>query len=238
MPFEWIIDQWWILVVVLVIVISAVSSLFWASWIRNGGVSSKKCTEVTVGIIRSARQVGVFYGEDPMLHIELDAIGRDGSIFATSIKPFIPLTALAGVTEGAYVPIRFNPQMPTQAIFDRQPDPDQIQERVQRHQTIKHPRDLTFEQRMEIVYNGVDRKVRLEDVRLTGVVEAGEHEAVVVVQPAGPEFKEETLTRTMFLTDHMLESLTPGRYIDITVVPHQPELFSLNISVPFVAAVS
>ncbi|MCF2706779.1 hypothetical protein I6E29_05800 [Arcanobacterium haemolyticum] len=225
-------------VTVIIILISVVPGPFIRLFSSGRSKAEKYCTEATVGVIRSTRQTEYYVNENPELRVELDAISPDGSTFVTTVKQVIHLSKLADITKGTYLPIRFNPQRPTEAIFDEAPNPGRIQELVQRQQTFKHPRDFTFEQRMEIVRHGVERKALLKDLRLTGVVEAGEHEAVVTVEPAGPEFEGRTLTRTTYLTDDMLEYFVPGRYIDITVVPYQPELFSLNFSFPFVTAIS
>ena len=73
---------------------------------------------------------------------------------------------------GRAIPIRYNSDDRTRAKWDDHPDEALAQERAARYQCRKHPGDLSYEQRMELVKNGVMKKALLKSFRLTGKEEA------------------------------------------------------------------
>ena len=56
--------------------------------------------------------------ENPQLLFELDALAEDGTVFQTSVRKIIPMTAMAGMGPGRAIPIRYNPDNRTQAVWD------------------------------------------------------------------------------------------------------------------------
>ena len=83
------------------------------------------------------------------------------------------MTAMAGMVPGRAIPIRYNPDSRTQAVWDNHPDESLAQERAARYQCRKHPGDLSYEQRMELLKNGVMKKALLKSFRLTGKEKPG-----------------------------------------------------------------
>ena len=49
-------------------------------------------------------------------------LAEDGTVFQTSVRKIIPMTAMAGMVPGRAIPIRYNPDNRTQAVWDNHPD--------------------------------------------------------------------------------------------------------------------
>ena len=100
----------------------------------------------------------MYVNENPQLLFELDALAEDGTVFQTSVRKIIPMTAMAGMVPGRAIPIRYDPDDRTQAKWDDHPDESLMRERAARYQCRKHPGDLSYEQRMELVKKRRDEK--------------------------------------------------------------------------------
>ena len=148
------------------------------------------------------------------------------------------MTAMAGMVPGRAIPIRYNPDNRTQAVWDNHPDESLAQERAARYQCRKHPGDLSFDQRMELLKNGVMKKALLKSFRLTGKEEAGDYEAEAAIQLAGEEQDGHTFERTLYVPNTALEYLIPGRYVDVRVIPGRENLFVFVLDTSVVSGIS
>ena len=208
----------WILMLIIILVF-AIPILAVIHRRAKGHVSKSSCTVQTVGFIRSAQQTGMYVNENPQLLFTLDALAEDGTVFQTSVRKIVPLTMVSGVTTGTAIPIRYNPEDRTKTVWDDHPDQSLVEERIALYQCQKHPGDLSYEQRLDMLKNGVVKKVLLKSFRLTGKKEAGDWEAEAVIQLAGEEQDDHTTARTMYIPDVALEYLIPGRYVDVRIIP-------------------
>ena len=109
---------------------------------------------------------------------------------------------MAGMVPGRAIPIRYNPDDRTRAVWDDHPDESLAQERAARYQCRKHLDDLSYEQRMELLKNGVMKKALLKSFRLTGKEEAGDYEAEAAIQLAGEEQSGHTFERTLYVPQY------------------------------------
>lgn len=146
--FDWLLSNLNWMIPVIFILAFALPILSVIRRLTKGHVSKSSCTVQTVGFIRSTRQTGMYVNENPQLLFELDALAEDGTVFQTSVRKIIPMTAMAGMVPGRAIPIRYNPDNRTQAVWDNHPDESLAQERAARYQCRKHPGDLSYEQRM------------------------------------------------------------------------------------------
>lgn len=236
--FDWLLSNPSGITTVIVILAFAIPSFTAIRRLTKGHVSKGSCTVQTVGFIRSTQQTGLYVNENPQLLFELDALAEDGTIFQTSVRKIIPMTAMAGMVPGRAIPIRYNPDNRTQAVWDNHPDESLAQERAARYQCRKHPGDLSYEQRMELVKNGVMKKALLKSFRLTGKEEAGDYEAEAAIQLAGEERDGHTFKRTLYVPDTALEYMIPGRYVDVRVIPGRENLFAFVLDSSVVSGIS
>ena len=139
---------------------------------------------------------------------------------------------------GRAIPIRYNSDDRTRAKWDDHPDEALAQERAARYQCRKHPGDLSYEQRMELVKNGVMKKALLKSFRLTGKEEAGDYEAEAAIQLAGEEQSGHTFERTLYVPNTALEYLIPGRYVDVRIIPGKEDLFAIVLDTSVVSGIS
>ena len=215
--FDWLLSNLnWIIPVIFILAF-ALPILSVIRRLTKGHVSKNSCTVQTVGFIRSTQQTGMYVNENPQLLFELDALAEDGTVFQTSVRKIIPMTAMAGMVPGRAIPIRYNPDNRTQAVWDDHPDESLAQERAARYLCQKHPGDLSYEQRMELLKNGVMKKALLKSFRLTGKEEAGDWEAEVTVRITDNAAGDTVMNRTLYLSDKLLRHMIPGKYIDISV---------------------
>ena len=225
--FDWLLSNLnWIIPVIFILAF-ALPILSVIRRLTKGHVSKNSCTVQTVGFIRSTQQTGMYFNENPQLLFELDALAEDGTVFQTSVRKVIPMTAMAGMVPGRAIPIRYNPDNRTQAVWDNHPDESLAQERAARYQCRRHPGELTYEQRMELNRNSVVKKALLENLRLTGKEEAGDWEAKVTVRITDNAAGDTVMNRTLYLNDKMLKHMVPGKYIDISVVPGKEDFFGI-----------
>ena len=225
--FDWLLSNLNWMIPVIFILAFALPILSVIRRLTKGHVSKSSCTVQTVGFIRSTQQTGMYVNENPQLLFELDALAEDGTVFQTSVRKIIPITAMAGMVPGRAIPIRYNPDDRTRAVWDDHPDDSLAQERAARYQCRKHPGDLSYEQRMELLKNGVMKKALLKRFRLTGKEEAGDWEAKVTVRVTDNEAGDTVMNRTLYLNDKMLRHMVPGKYIDISVVPGKEDFFGI-----------
>ena len=143
--FDWLLSNSNGIITVIVILAVAIPSLTVVRRLTKGHVSKNSCTVQTVGFIRSTRQTGLYVNENPQLLFELDALAEDGTVFQTSVRKIIPITAMAGMVPGRAIPIRYNPDDRTRAVWDDHPDESLAQERAARYQCRKHLDDLSYE---------------------------------------------------------------------------------------------
>ena len=227
--FDWLLSNLnWIIRVIFILAL-ALPILSVIRRLTKGHVSKNSCTVQTVGFIRSTQQTGMYVNENPQLLFELDVLAEDGTVFQTSVRKIIPMTAMAGMVPGRAIPIRYNPDNRTQAV---------AQERAARYQCRKHPGDLSFDQRMELLKNGVMKKALLKSFRLTGKEEAGDYEAEAAIQLAGEEQDGHTFERTLYVPNTALEYLIPGRYVDVRVIPGRENLFVFVLDTSVVSGIS
>lgn len=236
--FDWLLSNPSGITTVIVILAFAIPSFTAIRRLTKGHVSKGSWTVQTVGFIRSTQQTGLYVNENPQLLFELDALAEDGTIFQASVRKIIPITEIAGMVPGRAIPIRYNPDNRAQAVWDNHPDESLAQERAARYQCRKHPGDLSYEQRMELVKNGVMKKALLKSFRLTGKEEAGDYEAEAAIQLAGEEQDGHILARTLYVPDTALEYLIPGRYVDVRVIPGRENLFAFVLDSSVVSGIS
>ena len=236
--FDWLLSNPSGITTVIVILAFALPILFVIRRLTKGHVNKSSCTVQTVGFIRSTQQTGMYVNENPQLLFELDALAEDGTVFQTSVRKIIPITEIAGMVPGRAIPIRYNSDDRTRAKWDDHPDEALAQERAARYQCRKHPGDLSYEQRMELVKNGVMKKALLKSFRLTGKEEAGDYEAEAAIQLAGEEQDGHILARTLYVPDTALEYLIPGRYVDVRVIPGRENLFVFVLDTSVVPGIS
>ena len=215
--FDWLLSNLNWMIPVIFILAFALPILSVIRRLTKGHVSKSSCTVQTVGFIRSTQQTGMYVNENPQLLFELDALAEDGTVFQTSVRKIIPMTAIAGMVPGRAIPIRYNPDNRDQAVWDDHPDELLAQERAARYQCQKHPGDLSYEQRMELLKNDVMKKALLKSFRLTGKEEAGDWEAEVTVRITDNAAGDTVMNRTLYLSDKLLRHMIPGKYIDISV---------------------
>lgn len=236
--FDWLLSNPSGITTVIVILAFAIPSFTAIRRLTKGHVSKGSCAVQTVGFIRSTQQTGMYVNENPQLLFELDALAEDGTVFQTSVRKIIPMTAMAGMVPGRAIPIRYNSYDRTRAKWDAHPDEALAQERAARYQCRKHPGDLSFDQRMELLKNGVMKKALLKSFRLTGKEEAGDYEAEAAIQLAGEEQDGHILARTLYVPDTALEYLIPGRYVDVRVIPGRENLFAFVLDSSVVSGIS
>lgn len=236
--FNWLLSNSNGIITVIVILAVAIPSLTVVRRLTKGHVSKNSCTVQTVGFIRSTRQTGLYVNENPQLLFELDALAEDGTVFQTSVRKIIPITAMAGMVPGRAIPIRYNPDDRIRAVWDDHPDESLAQERAARYLCQKHPGDLSYEQRMELLKNGVMKKALLKSFRLTGKEEAGDYEAEAAIQLAGEEQSGHTFERTLYVPNTALEYLIPGRYVDVRVIPGRENLFVFVLDTSVASGIS
>ena len=236
--FDWLLSNSNGIITVIVILAVAIPSLTVVRRLTKGHVSKNSCTVQTVGFIRSTRQTGLYVNENPQLLFELDALAEDGTVFQTSVRKIIPITAMAGMVPGRAIPIRYNPDDRIRAVWDDHPDESLAQERAARYLCQKHPGDLSYEQRMELLKNGVMKKALLKSFRLTGKEEAGDYEAEAAIQLAGEEQSGHTFERTLYVPNTALEYLIPGRYVDVRVIPGRENLFVFVLDTSVASGIS
>ena len=236
--FDWLLSNPSGITTVIVILAFAIPSFTAIRRPTKGHVSKGSCTVQTVGFIRSTQQTGLYVNENPQLLFELDALAEDGTIFQASVRKIIPITEIAGMVPGRAIPIRYNSDDRTRAKWDDHPDEALAQERAARYQCRKHPGDLSYEQRMELVKNGVMKKALLKSFRLTGKEEAGDYEAEAAIQLAGEERDGHTFKRTLYVPDTALEYMIPGRYVDVRVIPGRENLFAFVLDSSVVSGIS
>lgn len=107
--FDWLLSNLnWIIPVIFILAF-ALPILSVIRRLTKGHVSKNSCTVQTVGFIRSTQQTGMYVNENPQLLFELDALAEDGTVFQTSVRKIIPMTAMAGMVPGRAIPIRYNP---------------------------------------------------------------------------------------------------------------------------------
>ena len=123
-------------------------------------------------------------------------------------------------------------------MWDNHPDESLAQERAARYQCRKHPGDLSYEQRMELLKNGVMKKALLKSFRLTGKEEAGTMKRKRPFQLAGEEQSGHTFERTLYVPNTALEHLIPGRYVDVRVIPGREDLFAIVLDTSVVSGIS
>ena len=120
--FDWLLSNLnWIIPVIFILAF-ALPILSVIRRLTKGHVSKNSCTVQTVGFIRSTQQTGMYVNENPQLLFELDALAEDGTVFQTSVRKTIPMTAMAGMVPGRAIPIRYNPDNRDQAVWDDHPD--------------------------------------------------------------------------------------------------------------------
>ena len=231
--FDWLLSNPSGITTVIVILAFALPILFVIRRLTKGHVNKSSCTVQTVGFIRSTQQTGLYVNENPQLLFELDALAEDGTIFQASVRKIIPITEIAGMVPGRAIPIRYNSDDRTRAKWDDHSDEALAQERAARYQCRKHPGDLSYEQRMELVKNGV-----MKSFRLTGKEEAGDYEAEAAIQLAGEERDGHTFKRTLYVPDTALEYMIPGRYVDVRVIPGRENLFAFVLDSSVVSGIS
>ena len=236
--FDWLLSNPSGITTVIVVLAFALPILFVIRRLTKGHVSKSSCTVQTVGFIRSTQQTGMYVNENPQLLFELDALAEDGTVFQTSVRKIIPMTAMAGMVPGRAIPIRYNSDDRTRAKWDNHPDKSLAQERAARYQCRKHPGDLSFDQRMELLKNGVMKKALLKSFRLTGKEEAGDYEAEAAIQLAGEEQDGHILARTLYVPDTALEYMIPGRYVDVRIIPGKEDLFAIVLDTSVVSGIS
>ena len=231
--FDWLLSNPSGITTVIVILAFALPILFVIRRLTKGHVNKSSCTVQTVGFIRSTQQTGMYVNENPQLLFELDALAEDGTVFQTSVRKIIPITAMAGMVPGRAIPIRYNPDDRIRAVWDYHPDESLAQERAARYLCQKHPGDLSYEQRMELLKNGV-----MKSFRLTGKEEAGDYEAEAAIQLAGEEQSGHTFERTLYVPNTALEYLIPGRYVDVRVIPGRENLFVFVLDTSVASGIS
>lgn len=236
--FDWLLSNSNGIITVIVILAVAIPSLTVVRRLTKGHVSKNSCTVQTVGFIRSTRQTGLYVNENPQLLFELDALAEDGTVFQTSVRKIIPIAAMAGMVPGRVIPIRYNPDDRIRAVWDYHPDESLAQERAARYLCQKHPGDLSYEQRMELLKNGVMKKALLKSFRLAGKEEAGDYEAEAAIQLAGEEQSGHTFERTLYVPNTALEYLIPGRYVDVRVIPGRENLFVFVLDTSVASGIS
>ena len=120
--FDWLLSNLnWIIRVIFILAF-ALPILSVIRRLTKGHVNKSSCTVQTVGFIRSTQQTGMYVNENPQLLFELDVLAEDGTVFQTSVRKIIPMTAMAGMVPGRAIPIRYNPDNRTQAVWDNHPD--------------------------------------------------------------------------------------------------------------------
>ena len=236
--FDWLLSNLNWMIPVIVILAVAIPSLTVVRRLTKGYVSKNPCTVQTVGFIRSTRQTGMYVNENPQLLFELDALAEDGTVFQVSVRKIIPMTEITGIVPGRAIPIRYDPDDRTRAEWDDHPDESLMRERAARYQCRKHPGDLSYEQRMELLKNGVMKKALLKRFRLTGKEEAGDYEAEAAIQLVGEEQSGHTFERTPYVPNTALEHLIPGRYVDVRVIPGRENLFVFVLDTSVVSGIS
>ena len=132
--FDWLLSNLNWMIPVIFILAFALPILSVIRRLTKGHVSKSSCTVQTVGFIRSTRQTGMYVNENPQLLFELDALAEDGTVFQTSVRKIIPMTAMAGMIPGRAIPIRYNPDNRTQAVFPAGRSPSAITRTTGRRQ--------------------------------------------------------------------------------------------------------
>lgn len=235
---DWIFSNLNWIITVIVILAVAIPILTMGRRQLKGHVKKSDCTVQTVGFIRSTQQTGMYVNNNPQLLFELDTLAEDGTIFQTSMRKIIPLARMAAMSPGAAIPIRYNPENRARAVWEDTPDQMLVNERIARYQCRKHPCDLSYEQRMELMKNGEMKKALLKSFRLTGKEEAGDYEAEAVIQLAGEEQSGHTFERTLYVPNTALEYLILGRYVDVRVIPGKEDLFAIVLDTSVVSGIS
>lgn len=232
---EWLLQNASWIIISIFILAFAIPVLAVIRRLTKGHVRKSDCTVQTVGFIRSTQQTGMYVNENPQLLFTLDALAEDGTVFQTNVRKIVPLTMVSGVTAGTAIPLRYNPEDRSRAVWDDHPDQSLVEERIALYQCQKHPGDLSYEQRLDMLKNGVVKKALLKSFRLTGKKEAGDWEAEAVIQLAGEEQDDRTTARTMYVSNAALEYLIPGRYVDVRIVPGKqwPFAFAMDPTAVF-----
>ncbi|MBW7984900.1 DUF3592 domain-containing protein [Enterobacillus tribolii] len=75
----------------------------------------------TSGQIVSVKQSDLWYGNQPVLEIEVKHITKDGRSHAAMIKEAVSLTELARFQPGQYIDIKYDPKNPRRAAINNNP---------------------------------------------------------------------------------------------------------------------
>lgn len=130
------------------------------------------------------------------------------------------------------IPICYNPDNRTQAVWDNHPCESLAEERAACYHCQKHPDDLSCEQRMELLKNGMTKKALPKSFRLIGKEEAGDWEAEVTVRITDNAAGDTVINRPLYLSGKLLRHMVSGKYIDISVVPGKENFFGIVTDMP------
>ena len=103
------------------------------------GSNSKRRSAPGVGIVRSKRQTGVYINENPQFEIEVDLVRADGSVVRATLRQVVPLDEMHLVDEGVALPVRYDPEDPTDVALADDVDPALAQDIAARHRARTHP---------------------------------------------------------------------------------------------------
>ena len=188
-------------------------------------------TQEGLAIARSLSRTGLTVNDNPQMQVEADVMTEDGSTFPCTVRKILPLQSIVGFVPGTMFSVLYDPNDRENIVWNDNPDPERLFELTARYNAARHPSDLTFEQRLEIQKHGVEKKARLDDLRLTGREEAGDYEATAVIRITDDARGDIVAKRTLFLNEHQLNGLTVGKYIDVRILPSNPDFFTIIQSV-------
>lgn len=183
------------------------------------GSNSKRRSAPGVGIVRSKRQTGVYINENPQFEIEADLVRADGSVVCATLRQVVPLGEMHLVDEGVALPVRYDPEDPTDVALADDVDPALAQDIAARHRARTHPGDMPIELYRRISSEGVERWVRLDELRLTGRMEGGDYEARMTVTIEDDAAGDQSMSRTLYVSERALRTLVVGGHVKARLIP-------------------
>ncbi len=198
--------------------------LLFTRW-RRRAARKKRCVAEGLAVIRTVERTGLTVNDTPQLRFEADVLLENGSTFPCTLKKVLSAEELSRSFPGALIPVRYDPQDHCNIVWNDHPDPEQLADLMDRCAAARHPSDLPYDARVEIRKFGVLKKARLDDLRLTGREENGDYEATAVIRITDDLRGDVVARRRIFVSSQELDRLVVGKYVDIRILPNNPDQF-------------
>ncbi|TLG77244.1 hypothetical protein [Culicoidibacter larvae] len=203
--------------------------IMYSVFIKPGRVNKRMQASGTksVGFVKSLAQTGTYINEQPEVKFTVEILQDNGSMVEAEVKTIVALTDLAQLQPGVPIPVVYNPTT-MECIFDNTPDTERLQDMIDRYQSSRDPRGLTYSERVEIRKHGIQTPAIIQDMKITGEQVGDKHAVVISIElPVTVLGSVQVVSREVFCAPAMLSELQIGKIINVQLLPAHPERFAI-----------